>query len=211
MSIFIFCGGDGLGKTTITKQISTLLDMPYVKYPYGSDNNADAALYSGKVIREILNDKEHTCDPTAFQALQFVNKLEAMPIITQLEAKFGAVFIDRCWLSAKVYGGVDNVDDAWSDMLCRYCDSLMPPTLLFVFIGKPFKKDNDIYGEKQLKIAELYNTYCESQCNNDTVVVIDVTDKSIMEVTLECLGHITKAIITNKQPGSIFGGCEQCQ
>lgn len=204
MSVFIFCGPDGVGKTTAAKFFSEFFEMPYVKFPYGSDGNNKASAYSGRVIREILNDTEHPCNPVAFQALQFVNKVETVPLIQSLEEEFGVVFVDRWFPSAWVYGEVDGVNTAWSESLCKVLDGMLQPTLLFVFIGEPFRKDNDIYGEKQQEIRELYEKYCIAQADNPTVVRINVDGRSIEDVQTECLYYITEAILTKKQPGSIL-------
>jgi thymidylate kinase len=210
MSIFIFCGPDGVGKTTAAKEFSKLFEAPYIKFPYGSDGNPDATAHSGRVIREILNNTEHPCNPVAFQALQYLNKIETIPLIEALEKEFGIVFIDRWFPSALIYGEVDGIDRAWNGFLCKSLDDLLQPTLLFVFVGEPFKKDNDIYGNKQERIRELYEKYCASQINNPTVVRIDVTGKTLEEVHAECFYHIVNAMLTKKQPGSIFE-VQKCQ
>ncbi len=206
MVTIIFCGPDGVGKTTAAQKFSKLFEAPYVKFPYGSDNNPKATSYSGKVIRDILNDVEHSCNPVAFQALQFVNKIETVPVIKSLEKEFGVVFIDRWSPSALVYGEIDGVDKVWTEYLCKTLDDLLQPTLLFVFVGEPFRKDRDIYGEKQEKVRELYEKYCASQIDNATVVRVDVTNKSLAEVHAECLFYITKVIFTKKPSDGILEG-----
>ena len=193
MSIYVFCGGDGKGKTTIAKRLSGLLEGKYFKFPYGSDNDSDTPIYSGLVIREILNDKANKCHSAAFQALQFVNKLEAIPIIEKLEKEYGSIFVDRWWLSALVYGKADGVDEVWSQMLYDMLDRKLRPTLLFIFVGKSFKTDDDIYGKKQAKIDELYEAYCTAHEKDPIIVRIDVTGKSIDEVTVEVLSYIVKS------------------
>lgn len=204
MSIFMFCGGDGTGKTAAAQFFSRFFEMPYVKFPYGSDGDQRASKYSGRVIREILNDTEHPCNPAAFQALQFVNKFETIPLVLALEEEYGVVFVDRWIPSARMYGEVDGVDKDWNESLCEVLDGMLQPTILFVFIGEPFRKDNDIYGDKQEKIRKLYENYCEAQANNPTIIRINIDGKSLEEVHTECLHYITTAILTKKQPGSIL-------
>jgi thymidylate kinase len=163
--------------------------MPRVKFPYGSDNDAED-IYSGLKIRELLNNKENPCDPVAFQALQLVNKLEAIDHILALEAKYGMVFIDRWSLSAIIYGAADGVDVVWSEKIAKWFDDRIKPTLMFVFTGKAFKKDNDIYGEKQVDVRNMYEEFCVKNEDNPNVIEIVVTDKTVEMVAFEVLCHI---------------------
>lgn len=198
MGFYIFCGGDGLGKTTVAKYISAFICKPYFKFPYGSDGDTVKEIYSGKRIRAILNDKEHTCDPVAFQALQLVNKLEAVAVLKELERKHGIVFVDRWSLSALIYGAADGVDREWNEIICKFFDDQIKPSLMFIFVGKPFKNDGDRYGAKQKAIAEMYEDYIGEHLNDMTVVEINVTDKSIDAVSFEVLGHITRDILAKR-------------
>lgn len=207
MARYVFCGGDGKGKTTIAKRLAELFGKPYFKFPYGSDNDTVNDIYTGIEIRKILNDKENKCNAVAFQSLQFVNKLEGIPEILKLEQKYGVVFIDRWWISALIYGIVDGVDIKWSISLNAILDLKMLPTILFIFTGQSFKKDNDIYGEKQAKVDVLYEQFYEDNKSmyfddvrkGPMMIKIDVTDKTIDEVTLEVLSHIALTLL----PGEI--------
>lgn len=196
MSIYIFCGGDNKGKTTITKQVSKLVQGEYFKFPYGSDNDSDTPIYSGLMIRQILTDKENKCHPAAFQALQFINKIEAIPIIKELEEEYGDVFIDRGGLSALIYGTVDGVDVQWSEMLYDKLTESLKPTLLFIFVGKSFTTDNDIYSDKQDRINDLYEAYYTEHKKDPNIIRIDITDKSINEITIEVLACMIKSMIS---------------
>ena len=159
MAIFVICGPDNRGKTTIAKNISSMIGIPYLKFPYGSDNDTLEEVYSGKRIRAILN-KEYVCDPIAFQALQLINKMEAIPYLHELERVFGSVIVDRWNLSAIIYGTVDGVDPEWNTRICKFFDDQIKPSLMFILTGKPFKVDDDIYGGKQqLEVAHLYDEY----------------------------------------------------
>jgi thymidylate kinase len=191
VSFYIFCGADGLGKTTIAKLLAQKLEKPYFKFPYGSDNDTEEIIYSGQRIRQILN-KDHTCDPVAFQALQLINKLEAVPVLKALELKHGIVLVDRWSLSALIYGEVDGVDRVWNNKICKFFDSQIQPAIMFIFTGTPFKNDGDKYGKKQQAIAALYDNYCKEHADNKLIVKIDVTGKSIETVAFEVLSHIVR-------------------
>jgi thymidylate kinase len=198
VSFYIFCGGDGLGKTTIAKILAALINVPYFKFPYGSDNDTEEEVYSGKRIRAILNDKENTCDPVAFQALQLINKLEAVSVLRELERKYGIVLVDRWSLSALIYGKVDGVDMVWNEKICKMFDDQIKPSIMFIFTGKSFKKDKDIYGEKQDTINRLYGEYLNKHRDGKNVIEINVTGKSKDAVALEVLGHIVRDVLKNK-------------
>lgn len=202
MAFYIFCGGDGLGKTTVAKLISKRLEKPYFKFPYGSDNDSEEPVYSGLRIREILNG-EHACDPVAFQALQLINKLEAIPVLKALELMYGIVLVDRWSLSALIYGEVDGVDRKWNDTICKFFDSRIQPTIMFIFTGTPFKNDGDKYGEKQQAIADLYDNYLVAHADDKRIIRIDVTGKSIETVIFEVLGHIAKNTMTSDDAPAI--------
>lgn len=197
MAIFVICGPDNVGKTTAGKKISMATRMPYVKFPYGSDNDTPQSVYSGQRIRAILN-KEFVCDPIAFQALQLINKLEAIPYIRELEKMYGSVIVDRWSLSAIIYGTVDGVDAVWNTTICKFFDDQIQPSLMFILTGKPFKVDDDIYGgEQQLEVARLYEDYVINHANDPSVIEIRIVDKdnnyrSEESIDYEILCHITK-------------------
>jgi thymidylate kinase len=189
--VYVFVGADGLGKTTATKNVAKVLEGAYFKYPYGSSNETPEPVFSGIKIREFLNNTENPIDPMAFQCVNFVNKLEGIPEIEVLQAKYGWVFVDRWWLCMRVYGEADGVPDDLNRFMCSYLDDIMLPDMTFLFVGKPFRKEeNDIYGKKQDKISALYEKYYEEYKDLYNIVKIDVTDKSEWEIVYEILNHI---------------------
>jgi thymidylate kinase len=199
VSFYIFCGADGLGKTTIAKLLAAKLEKPYFKFPYGSDNDTKEIIYSGQRIREILNN-DHQCDPVAFQALQLINKLEAVPELRAFELKHGIVLVDRWSLSALIYGEVDGVDRTWNEKICKLFDNQIQPAIIFIFTGIPFKNDGDKYGKKQQAIAKLYEDYCVEHVDGKRFIRVDVTGKSIDTVAFEVLGHIVRDVMKTKSP-----------
>ena len=93
-----------------------------------------------------------------------------------------------------MYGKVDGVDEVWSQMLYDILDKKLRPTLMFIFVGKSFATDDDIYGDKQAQIDELYEDFCAEHEKDESVIRIDVTDKNIDEVTVEVLSYIVKSV-----------------
>ena len=148
--IIAFEGADRLGKTTQAKLLAEKLNCKYIKFP-------NEELYSGKIIRRILN-KELPFEPTSFQALQTLNKLESVNAIKKANKKDGNVVLDRYSLSCIVYGVADGLPEEWVLATNEY---LIQPDLTFIMFGIPFETDNDIYGDKehQEKIQELYSLY----------------------------------------------------
>jgi len=166
--IIAFEGADKLGKTTQAKLLADKLNCEYIKFP-------NESLYSGKIIRQILN-KELPFEPASFQALQDSNKRET---VRRLDPD-GKYIFDRFKLSEIVYGLVDGLPEEW----VRENASLLPePDFTIVFTGKPYGKDSDIYGEKQYEISQLYH--------NEIVVCrypwIFVSGRAIEEVHDEIL------------------------
>jgi thymidylate kinase len=196
MATFVLCGGDNVGKTTIAKKLAATTNIPYFKFPYGSDNDTIEDVYSGKRIRSILNG-EFQCDPIAFQALQLINKMEAIPHLRKLEQHYGAVIVDRWNLSAVIYGAIDGVDIVWNTKICKFFDDQIKPSLMFVLTGKPFKIDKDIYGQHQEEIQKMYLDYVAEHADDPSVIEIKIIDengkhKSQNSIGFEILTHIVK-------------------
>jgi thymidylate kinase len=197
MSIYFIDGADGTGKTTAIKKISMMTGVPFVKLPYGSDG--DSECYSGKKLREILNNKDTPCDPVALQALMFVNKLEAIKVIKELENEHGVVLVDRSHVSGLVYGEVDGVDCELSKWMYNKFEQEFGDShfKIFIFDGESFKQDSDIYCEKQESIKTAFRKYLWQQRDNPNVIEISVLERTEDNVAFEVLSHIVKDVMKN--------------
>jgi dTMP kinase len=148
--IIVFEGPDGFGKTTQALMLAQALKCAYVKLP-------NEKIFSGQILRKILN-KELPFEPVSFQALQIIDKMTSAKEILELEKQSGFVILDRFLLSSIAYGRADGLPADWIEEINSY---LLKPDITFLFEGKSFKLDKDIYGsvEHQKKIAEIYASF----------------------------------------------------
>lgn len=172
MKIIVLEGPDKLGKTTQAKRISEATGAEYIKFP-------NEKLYSGRVLREILNGKR-TFEPVSFQALQTMNRLETVQTLDP----DGLYIFDRWTASSAVYGEADGVDPEW----IRDISALLPvPDIEFIFYGVPFGNDGDIYGEKQERIRGLYDEYI---FDKNFLIAVDA-NRPAETITGELIGMIS--------------------
>lgn len=176
MKIIAFEGKDKLGKTTQAKLIAEKLGWTYIKFP-------NEELYSGKIIRSILNE-EMPFGAASFQALQILNRLETFERLNPN----GYYIFDRYTLSGIVYGLADGLPEEW---IREVCGLLPAPDFTLVFMGDPFGDDSDIYGKKQEKIAQLY----QDEVTVYRYPTLCVDGKSIEEVTSEILARLPEGLL----------------
>lgn len=167
-------GPDKYGKSTLAKKLAEKLKYTYVKFP-------NTNYFSGEIIYQILEGKL-PFEPASFQALQILNRFEAFK---DLDPRGNYVF-DRYKLSGIVYGLNDNLPEEW---IRKVCDLLPDPDITFVLVGKPYSKDNDIYGsdEYQGKIKELFLRKAKKAGGRIELVN---NEKSIDAVFNEILGKL---------------------
>lgn len=136
-------GHDNSGKSTIAKMVSDAMGYELISFP-------NEELYSGKVIREILN-KKRKFEPVSFQALQHSNKMETYRRLDPTKK----YVTDRGKLCEIVYGLADGSDRAW---VFENASDIPDPDITFLLVGASYGNDGDIYSDDdyQKKIKQLY-------------------------------------------------------
>jgi dTMP kinase len=178
MKIIALCGKDRIGKTTHGKLLAKKIGWTYIKFP-------NEELYSGKIIRSILN-QEMPFEAASFQALQDSNKRET---IRRLDPN-GKYIFDRFKLSEIVYGLADGLDEDW----VRDNAALLPePDFTLVFCGTPYGIDDDIYGENEYqdKVSKMFAI--EGILNDYEGILVD--GKSIDEIHDEILARLPEGLL----------------
>ncbi|MDD2981521.1 MAG: hypothetical protein PHN80_16340 [Hespellia sp.] len=165
-------GKDRVGKTETAKKLQEVFDFDVFKFPYEE-------VESGKILRAILDEKlPH--EPWSFQALMILNKEESIPFIKELGYKGGAVVFDRGHESAKVYGVLDGIPEAWIDQF----DERVPYSdLTIVLDGKGWENDTGIYSDPvfQQKVKDGYLRWVNRPDHKNRVALINA-DRSRNEV-----------------------------
>jgi len=167
----VFEGADNLGKTTAAEAVCKATGFKYMKFP-------NPNLYSGKVLREILQHKR-PFEPAGFQALNIVDRL--------LTPMSGNLIIDRYVDSGKVYGESDGLPSEWVDEMNSI---LLQPDLVFVFVGEPFTTDGEQY-DFNPKVVEGYNRLLERNKANPKYVKI-AANRPVKEVVDEIVRIIVE-------------------
>jgi len=142
MKIIAIEGPDGYGKSTIARMLSEKTGYKLIKFP-------NETLYSGELIRKMLTGKEKL-RPDVFQQLQNINKE-----ITIKNLPNGTYIFDRYKLSEIVYGLANGLKEV---NVMNLADCLPDPDITFIFVGKSYKLDNDVFGNDkyQDRIAKLF-------------------------------------------------------
>jgi len=170
-----FEGKEKVGKTTIAKEVCRLTGFKYLKFP--NEQNE-----IGKIIRKILK-KEMPYHPIYFQALNSLDK--------RMSDIKGRVIADRFTLSQSIYGKLHGIPD---EILNELSKNIQQPDLTFVFMGDSFTKDDELYGNENSIIDELYEDFLYVNKNNNKVIRIDVNKPKIETVDeiLEYLWYFGK-------------------
>ncbi len=166
----VFEGSDNLGKTTVAEVVCKQLNFQYMKFP-------NPNLYSGKILREILQGKR-PFEPAGFQALNIIDRL--------LTPMRGHLIIDRYVDSGTIYGESDGLPRAWVDEMNSM---LTQPDLVFVFTGTPFATDGEKYDNNE-KIVQGYRRLLEENKDNPKYVEINA-NRPVEEVADEIVSIIT--------------------
>lgn len=152
-TIFIVIeGADNRGKGTIVKELQAhYLTQGKTVVTFISPNRRTI---SGKKISELLKSKEKP-DPVIIQSLIAVNRLEELPDLRRALKHADMVLSDRYYPSGFVYGYLDGLPLAFSELIA---DPLPEPDHIFVLYGKNHKPDGDgeCYDNQGETIEKIY-------------------------------------------------------
>ena len=199
MSIIVAIEGiDGASKFTQATLLANKLNGLVISFPNYSTP-------TGELIARHL--KGETLPPVAFQSLQTVNKLEALPMIKEAQRQNIPIIFDRYYMSGMVYGQLDNLNGTWLDVI----HSTLPEPTLWIFLDLPkeesfnrrperrdnYEKDIELMGrarDKYLKVAKtMTNAYIvnalgtKEEVHNTIMEIVNNYWKIHLNKVLECL------------------------
>jgi thymidylate kinase len=171
INVFAFEGIDGIGKTKMAIEVCKRTGYNYQKFPTPNS-------YIGKTIRDILQGKRNY-EPLSFQALNFLDK-KTTDILPN-------TILDRYKLSQTAYGLLDVPLHVLNEM-----NYLLPePDGTFVFIGTPFRKDKEIFGDRMERLTQIYEDLLWANRWNKKYVRIEA-NRPVDEVVSEICELIFK-------------------
>jgi thymidylate kinase len=176
--VIAFEGADMRGKTTQALRLTEVLQQAgyktiYLKFPLSSHKVLHKIIY--KCIEKNLLFKV----PTAFQALNFVDKLLFQSFeLKAYEKEYDIIVIDRWKLSSYVYGACSG---AVKLVLKMFDDLIVDPTITLVMYGEPFMasshrradvidKNIELQHRLETKYHTLANMYKSAFIKNDGTV-----------------------------------------
>jgi thymidylate kinase len=188
--LIVFEGPDGIGKSTILKQIAIKLEqcgrpVRQESFPGNEPGSLGALVY--KLHHESSRHEVNEMSPLALQALHVAAHLDSIEnrILPVLESG-NIVLLDRFWWSTWVYGMAANVDEAALELLVQaeqvVWKGRLPDAVILITRSQPFRpehpqKDFDRHLQFYLELVARESGHYPvfSVENNDLKCAVDTT------------------------------------
>lgn len=195
--LIVFEGPDGIGKSTILKQIAARLGhcgrpVRRESFPGNRSGSLGALVY--KLHHESRTHGVHRISPLALQALHIAAHLDSIEntILPALESG-EIVLLDRFWWSAWVYGTAAKVNETALEMLVKaeqaFWKERKPEAVFLITLLKAFRPEHrqeefdlhsELYREISLRERERYPVFVVE--NHDPDEAIKSIIESVMKV-----------------------------
>lgn len=176
--IIVIEGSDCVGKETQSSMLVKTLERTFEqKVATFSLPNYSSA--TGRAIRKLLQNGYAEKFQTAFQLLQFLDKLNFQRTLSRLDCDF--VVLDRWSLSSLIYGLATKVNPTVCAQLFAW---LKQPDLTIVLDGAGFKRNSlDSYEknkELQDAVKSAYKFWASSRENDNSVALINADQSEFL-------------------------------
>ncbi|MEM1169235.1 MAG: nucleotide kinase domain-containing protein [Cyanobacteria bacterium P01_H01_bin.35] len=198
--LIVFEGPDGVGKTTLSKEIA--------KYLEESGNDCELLSFPGRkpgTVGKLIYDLHH--EPSKFgveslttasqQMLHIAAHLDAIESHIVPAIKAGKyVILDRYWWSTWVYGVVSGINRRLLQSMIEperlQWENIKPSPILFIRRDTPI--DRNVNLEHWQKLSQEYNLLAAEEQKNYPVVTIDNTNS--LEITIEKIQEVLEQKLT---------------
>ena len=175
--LYVFEGPDGVGKTTLAKELVNLLNSignscMYLSFPGRETGTLGQLIYQLHHTPESFGIK--LIAPASLQALHVAAHIDSIENLIIPTLRSGQnIVLDRFWWSTWVYGMVSGIRrrvlKAMIHLELEYWNSIFPTAVFLVTRPKPFSKEGD--GQKKISIA--YYELAEEQKHKYPVQLIN--------------------------------------
>jgi len=183
----VFEGLDRVGKSTqcrlLYDHLKTKMDVTCTRHRF-----PNRATPIGTLLDHVLRGQ--SMDAYAKNALFAANRYEMCPILTE-DIDRGWVVCDRYTASGDVFAILDGVEPSWSQTLNAHLPT--PDVTIYLRADPEYLTKRPGYGEEvyeRLELQRRAHAMYEEMAVLENWVVVDVTDKTSLEIHHEILGHL---------------------